>query len=86
MMRNIYVIKDKVMDEVSTIFIANNDNHARMVFENSIAAAKKSGYQSEFALLYVAGIDLVSGSVVPVVPQEVNPLQQDFDFDDKEIS
>lgn len=73
-MKNVYVIKDTVMDEVTTIFIANNDNHARMVFENSLKAAKKAGYDSEFDLLCVGGIDMLKGFITPIDPYTINPL------------
>lgn len=78
-MKYLYVIKDKVMDEVTTVFMANNDNHARMIFENSIKAAKKAGYDSEFDLIVVSPIDMVTGKVLGCDPMSVNVLQQDFD-------
>lgn len=81
-MKLLYVIKDNVMDEVTTIFMANNDNHARMIFENSIKAAKKAGYDSEFDLIAIAGIDMITGEVSPCTPKVVNVLQQDFDFEE----
>lgn len=81
-MKLLYVIKDNVMDEVTTVFMANNDNHARMIFENSIKAAKKAGYDSEFDLIVIASIDMTTGKVIAGDPKVVNVLQRDFDFEE----
>lgn len=60
-MKNVYSIYDTVMEEYSAPFLANNDNHAMMIFNQSIAKARESGFDHDFDLYFVGKFDMFSG-------------------------
>lgn len=72
-MKQIYTIKDTVMDECNAPFIANNDAHARMIYDRSIENARKAGFKQEFKLFYLGSFDEQSGKIFSKdVPAEVS--------------
>lgn len=71
-MKTVYTIKDTVMQECNAPYIANNDAHARMIFDRSVENARKAGFKQEFKLLRLAAFDETTGKIVGLVkPEEV---------------
>lgn len=71
-MKTVYTIKDTVMQECNAPYIANNDAHARMIFDRSVENARKAGFKQEFKLLRLGAFDETTGKIVGLVkPEEV---------------
>ena len=68
----IYTIYDTVARECNGPFLANNDSHARMIFDRAIAEAVKNGFKQEYKLLFLGTFSLESGMIESVgVPTDV---------------
>lgn len=65
-MKKIYTIFDTVAKETNGPFLANNDSHARMIFDRAISEAVKNGFKQEYKLFYIGDMDIESGTVTSV--------------------
>lgn len=63
-MKNIYTIYDTVAQECNGPFLANNDSHARMIFDRAIAEAVKNGFKQEYKLLFIGMFDVETGEII----------------------
>ena len=79
MWKKLYTIYDTVLEEHSAPFMANNDNHARMIFDKACSDAERSGYKSEYKLVYLTDFNISSGDIgsnglfhkyVPEIPKD----------------
>lgn len=77
----VYSIRDTVLDQFATPFLARNENHAVMQFEMAIAQARKSGFKQEFELWSIGKFDDVTGWLTADEPKKVNLANVEFDDD-----
>ena len=63
-MKNIYTIYDTVAKECNGPFLANNDSHARMIFDRAVAEAAKNGFKQEYKLLYIGIFDVETAEII----------------------
>lgn len=66
MNKSIYTIYDTVAMECNGPFLANNDTHARMIFDRAISEAAKNGFKQEYKLLFLGFFDIVTGEIKSV--------------------
>lgn len=86
MWKVLYTIYDTIMREYSAPFMASNDEHAKSIFDMSIANAEKAGYRSEFELVRLIKFHTGTGemegytrNIVPLIPKD--PQQDLFKED-----
>lgn len=85
-MKTVYTIKDTVMQECNAPYIANNDAHARLIFDRSVENARKAGFKQEFRLLRLGDFDEVTGKIVGLTkPEEVTFNDVVDDSEQKEL-
>lgn len=66
MYKKIYSILDTVALECNGPFLANNDSHARMIFDRAVQEATKNGFKQEYRLLYLGTFSLETGEIESV--------------------
>lgn len=74
-MKKVFTIYDTVMKECNGPFLANNDTHARMIFDRAISEASKNGFTQEYKLFFLGVMDIETGEITSV------GTPQDFTFE-----
>lgn len=75
MWKYLYTINDNVMGEYSAPFLANNDRHARSIFDHAVAEAEKAGYKSEFDLYRIGQFNMSTGEIKAVEHYKVKEIE-----------
>ena len=79
MFKGLYCIYDTVAKETNGPFVANNDAHARIMYDQALKKAKDAGFVQDFQLLKCASIDLTTGVIVAC---DGGPQDVTYTFDD----